>query len=296
MSVSLTGGTIAGDIADEPRAHATRALGPHGFFEPRGPIGVLLIHGITGTPNEMKHLGRKLSASGFAVACPQLAGHCSSLTQLKQTDWTAWYASVETALDFMVGECEQVFVAGVSMGALLALNLAAERPEDIAGIITLSATFFYDGWNIPRLRQRFLLPLVIHTPLRYFVSYREPPPYGIKDERIRNLIALVYNSDGNNAPEKFGYSEFPAVTIRETFGLIKAVTAVLPRISSPALIVHATEDDMASLKNAEFLRARLGSESVETCYLDDTYHVLTLDRRKNDVANRMVEFIRARTA
>jgi carboxylesterase len=282
-------------ISAEERERAANALGMHGFFEPRGATGVLLIHGVTGTPSEMKHLGRKLSASGFTVACPQLAGHCSSLADLKKTRWSDWYASVERALDFMTSECDRVFVSGVSMGALLALKLAADRPEAVRGVATLSATFFYDGWNVPRLKQRFLLPIVVHTPLRHFISYREPPPYGIKDERIRNLIAVVYNSDSNNAPEQFGYSEFPAVTIRETFGLIKAVKRSLGRVSSPTLIVHATEDDMASLKNAEFLKAGLGSASVETCYLDDTYHVLTLDRRKNDVANRVVEFIRSRT-
>lgn len=286
---------VAGDRDEGLRERASRALGPHGFFEPAGRTGVLLIHGITGTPNEMRHLGRKLTAAGFTVACPQLAGHCSSLAELKTTQWRHWYASTETALEFLTGECDRVFVSGISMGALLALKLAAERPESVAGVATLSATFFYDGWNIPRFRHRFLLPIVVHTPLRYFMSYREPPPFGIKDERIRNLIAVVYNSDSSNAPEKFGYSEFPAVTIRETFGLIRAAKANLGRVSSPTLIVHATEDDMASLKNAEFLRARLRSAAVETCYLDDTYHVLTLDRRKNDVANRIVEFIRSRT-
>ena len=64
------------------------ALGRYGIFEKRGRTGVLLVHGITGSPTEMKSLVRKLSASGLTVACPQLAGHCSTLTDLKHTRWT----------------------------------------------------------------------------------------------------------------------------------------------------------------------------------------------------------------
>ncbi|MHB8535307.1 MAG: alpha/beta hydrolase [Sulfuricaulis sp.] len=266
------------------------ALGRHGIFEKRGKTGVLLVHGITGAPTEMKPLIRKLAAQGFTVACPQLAGHCSTLKELKKTRWQDWYATLEASLEFLRGECDTVFVSGLSMGALLALKLAADHPGRIAGVATLSATFFYDGWNVPHLKQRFLLPLVIYSPLRHFISYHEPSPYGIKDERIRHLIAAVYEGNNANMPEKFGYSEFPAVTIRETFRLIRALKRDLAKVAAPLLIVHSTEDDMASLENAKFLAARVSSRNVETFYLDDTYHVLTLDKRKDDVAHQVIDF------
>jgi carboxylesterase len=264
--------------------------GRHGIFEKHGNAGVLLVHGITGAPTEMKPLIRRLTARGFSVACPQLAGHCSTLDELKQTRWLDWYASVEEGLNFLRNECDTVFVSGLSMGALLALKLAADHPDIIQGVATLSATFFYDGWNVPRFGQRVLLPLVIYSPLRYFLSYREPAPYGIKDERLRNMIAAVYEGNGANLPEKYGYSEFPGVTVRETFRLIRDVKRELAGIVTPLLIVHSTEDDMASLENAKYLASRVSSQHVETFYVDDTYHVLTLDKRKNDVADRVAEF------
>jgi carboxylesterase len=268
--------------------------GPYDIFEKRGKAGVLLSHGITGAPTEMKPLVRRLAAAGFTVACPQLSGHCSTLKELKKTRWTDWYSSLESSLKSLREQCETVFVSGLSMGALLALKLAADHPDTVDGVATLSATFFYDGWNVPRFRQRYLLPLALHSPLRYFWSYHEPPPYGIKDERIRNIIAAVYAGDEAKMPEKYGYSEFPGVTIRETFRLIKAVRRDLARIVAPLLIVHATEDDMASPANARFLASRVASSEVETFFVDDGYHVLTLDRRKDDVAERLVSFFRQR--
>ncbi|HEX3580059.1 MAG TPA: alpha/beta fold hydrolase [Thermoanaerobaculia bacterium] len=265
-------------------------IGLHEVAEDRRQTGILLVHGITGSPAEMKPLVRKLTAQGFQVVCPPLAGHCSTLTELKETRWTDWYRSLETALADLRTRCDTVFVSGLSMGALLALKLAADHPDLVSGVATLSATFFYDGWNVPRLRQRFLLPLVIYSPLRFFLSYHEPSPYGIKDDRIRTMIDAVYRGQCEGSPEAYGYSEFPGVTIRETFRLIAAAKRELPAIVAPLLIVHSTEDDMASLKNAAFLADSVSSNVVETFYVDDTYHVLTLDKRRDDVAARVAEF------
>jgi carboxylesterase len=265
-------------------------IGIHEVAADRRQTGILLVHGITGSPAEMKPLVRKLTAEGFEVVCPPLAGHCSTLSELKQTRWQDWYKSLETALDDLRTRCETVFVSGLSMGALLALKLAADHPDLVAGVATLSATFFYDGWNVPRLRQRFLLPLVIYSPLRFFLSYHEPSPYGIKDDRIRTMIDAVYRGQCEGLPETYGYSEFPGVTIRETFRLIAAAKRKLTAIAAPLLIVHSTEDDMASLKNAAFLANSVSSTIVETFYVDDTYHVLTLDKRRDDVAARVAEF------
>ena len=266
------------------------------ILEAGNGTGVLLSHGITGAPAEMKPLVRRLAAAGFTVSCPALAGHCSTLRELKRTRWTDWYASLEEALLALRERCRSVFVGGLSMGALLALKLAADHPQAVSGVATLSATFFYDGWNIPQFRQRYLLPIALYSPLRFLYSWHEPPPYGIKDERIRNIIAALYAGDGAQMPEKYGYSEFPGVTIRETFRLIKAVRRDLGRVTAPLLIVHATEDDMATLENARFLASRVASTEVHTFFVDDTYHVLTLDRRKHDVADRVTEFFLDREA
>ena len=260
------------------------------ILERRGDAAVLLAHGITGAPTEMKPLVRTLANAGFTVACPRLAGHCATLEELKRTRWTDWLGTLESSLRALREQHDTVFVGGLSMGALLALQLAVDHPEDVAGVATLSATFFYDGWNVPRFGQRYLLPLVLHTPLRYVWSYHEPSPFGIKDERIRNIIAAVYANSAAQMPEKYGYSEFPAVTIRETFRLIKTVRRNLEKVVAPLLVVHSTEDDMASVANAKFLAARVGSREVETFFVDDTYHVLTLDKRKDDVAGRVAEF------
>lgn len=265
-------------------------LGSVGFIERKGSVGVLLIHGLTGTPTEMKQFGKVIARQGFTVACPELAGHCATIEALSATKWQDWYLSMEAAFDALKEECEHVYVAGLSMGALIALMIAAKKGHQVAGIILLSTTFFYDGWNVPKLKQALLLPLVLYTPLKYFVQWEETAPYGIKDERVRALVHAILENRDNQAADKIGYFKTPATVILESVRLIKAAKKVLKNVIVPTLIVHATEDDMASLKNAHYTQANISSETVETFFVDDTYHVLTLDKRKDDVARRAAQF------
>jgi carboxylesterase len=282
----------------EPDRHTDdswrHVLGPHGFIERRGPVGILLVHGLTGTPAEMKPFAKHLLKAGYTVVCPQLAGHCLSIEALKVTRWRDWYRSVQAAFEQMRREYDQVYIGGLSMGALLALLLAAEKKEQVAGLILLSVTFFYDGWNMPRLKRRFLLPIALHTPLKHVMWWEEQPPYGIKCQRTRAKVAAVLANKTASAPESIGYFKTPALVILESTKLIKAARKALRLVFAPTLIVHSTEDDMASIKNALYVEKEIRSKRVETFFVDDTYHVVTLDRRKADIAARVAEFCAAR--
>jgi carboxylesterase len=285
-------------VSDEAMSPALRAaLGQHGFYDRRGPDAVMLIHGLTGTPAEMRHLARQLRKRGFSVMVPQLAGHCGSVAALKRSRWEDWYAGIEAAFTQLSAMHATVFVSGLSMGALLALELAARQGTRVAGLGLLSPTFFYDGWNMPRFRRR-LLPLAFLPPLKHFLYWRETSPYGIKCERTRAMVHAVLENRDAQAAEKVGIFRTPMVTVEQSSLLIRQVAASLPRVHSPVLVVHSTEDDMASVRNAHFVTQRVASTDIETWLIDNTYHVLTLDRRKDDVAARVADFfgLRARPA
>lgn len=270
-----------------PWAHL---LGEQGFTLGSGEVAILLVHGLTGTPAEMKHYGKQLARKGFTVVCPVLAGHCDSVATLSKTRWTEWLASVEAVFLALRTQHSQVFISGLSMGALMALMIAARHPGAVAGVVLLSVTFFYDGWNIPAFKQRFLLPLVLYSPLRYFMQWEETAPYGIKCERTRAMVAAVLENKDAQAAEKIGTFKTPATVIYQSVKLIHAARQCLSQITVPLLIVHSTEDDMASLKNAYLVERMVASKRVETFYIGDTYHVVTLDKRKDDIAKRSAEF------
>ncbi len=265
-------------------------IGSIGFIERKGKVGVLLIHGLTGTPTEMKQFGKVIARHGFTVACPELAGHCATVEILTKTTWLDWYHSIEASFNALKQECDQVFIVGLCMGSLIALMLSANKGDEVAGLILLSTTFFYDGWNMPKLKRKILLPLVLYTPLKYFIHWEESPPYGIKDERVRAMVHAVLENRDSEAVDKVGYFKIPATVILESVRLIKQTKKLLKKVTSPTLIVHSTEDDIASINNAYFTKANISSQTIETFFVDDTYHVLTLDKRKYDIAKRTALF------
>lgn len=125
------------------------------FFLPGGKAGVLLIHGLTGTPNEMQILGRGLHRAGFTVYGVQLAGHCGDNADLVKTGWQDWYRSVEQGAQRMFEHVDTLFAGGLSMGAVLALKLAAEHADAIRGVGVYGPTFFMMAGQCPVIRARW---------------------------------------------------------------------------------------------------------------------------------------------
>src|SRR5262245_53840522 len=103
-----------------------------------GRRGCLLVHGLAGTPYEMRGLGERLHAAGYTVRGVCLPGHGSSIAELARCRWQDWADALERELDGLRVDCDPVAVAGLSLGSLLALQLAHRRPGDVAALILLS--------------------------------------------------------------------------------------------------------------------------------------------------------------
>ena len=258
-------------------------------FEGDGGTGgqrpaVLLIHGLTGTPTEMRFVGKGLAKAGFTVYGLQLAGHCGTEDDLLETGWHDWYGSVETAHAELVASHGSVLVAGLSMGALMALHLAHEHPKTVKAVALYSLTFWHDGWTVPKFR--FLLPLFLHTPLGLRYRFIEAYPYGIKDERLRKrVVAGMMSGDSAGA----GTLGMTGASLRQLHAFIQLLKPELPKIATPALILHSTEDDITSLRNPRYVERNLGGP-VKVVLLDDCYHMITVDQQRNEVVRETIDF------
>jgi len=250
--------------------------------------GVLLIHGLTGTPAEMRFVGKGLNRAGYTVYGMQLAGHCGDETDLLATGWRDWLKSVHDAADKMLEDVDHLFVGGLSMGALLALKLAIDRPRDVAGLTLYGTTFRYDGWTIPPIaRLSFLLPYF--TRLGFFRNRRfmESFPYGLKDERIRDRIAGAMLGGDSAAA---GLPGNPWPSLGEFHLLSRKVRAQLGRVRAPCFVAHASNDDVASVRNVRIVERGVRAP-VETLLLDDSYHMVTIDRERDTLIKRSSAFI-----
>ena len=247
-----------------------------------GDHSVLLIHGLTGGPFEMKYLARKLNRAGFTVKGPCLEGHCTTLKHLSKTTWKDWYRSVYESFIETKKSSSTVSVVGLCMGALLALHLTYEFGTEISAVSLISTTLFYDGWSLPWFK--FLLPIAYYTPLRYIYSYSETEPYGIKNKALRERIVNLMKNDS------IAYTKTPAKSMHELSKLIREVKGELPAISTPTLVLHSGEDDLTSTKNPDYVEEKIGSKIVRKIILDDSYHMMTIDNQKDRVAEETINF------
>jgi len=262
------------------------------FFEGTNGSAVVLIHGLTGTPNEMKYVANYLNKNGYTVVCPRLANHGESMQVLKRTSWQELYASLREV--FIRGELSKfkgpVFVSGLSMGSLFALLLALEFKDRVKGVACLAPTLFYDGWNTPL--SKLFLPFA-YTPLRHLAYFKESPPYGIKNEIIQQRIDKYYSSaslEDMEGAEQYGYPYFPITLLHQLVLMVKYLTKKLPEMEFPVLLVQAKDDDVASVKNSKFIYDRISSKTKEIMLLYNSYHVITADQERETVAEKVTDF------
>ncbi len=247
-----------------------------------GRTGALLLHGLGGTPVEMRYVALALARAGMTVSCPQLAGHNGSFEELQASSWYDWYVSADIALDQLRERCDSVLVGGLSMGAVLALMLAARRKADVQGCALYAPTLRLDGWGIPWHARLF--GLVQHKWFANWFDFAEREPYGIKDPRVRALVSAAIES-GDSA--KAGMFKVPGGSMLELRRLVQEVRRRAHEVTQPVLLVHPREDDRANLSNSFWLQRNLGG-LVDAVVLDDSYHVVTMDRQRHIVAERTV--------
>lgn len=249
-----------------------------------GEDAVLLLHGLASSPLEMRYVAKMLHRDGFSVAVPHVPGYGYGG---KATDWRQWRDYALNAHDRLKRDYRTVSVGGLCIGAVLALSLAIEKGRDIVALSLLSTTLDYDGWSVPWYR--FLLPLGFYTPLRYVYAYPEREPYGLKNEALRQRVARAMRQ---GPLTEVGPTSIPLSYVYQATRLIRHVKRGIGRVDVPTLVLHAIDDDTASVKSADFVARHIGSQVVRKIFLDDSYHIVTMDNERELVARETCNFFR----
>jgi len=252
-----------------------------------GEHAVLLLHGLQGVPTEMLTLAKRLNKAGYSVRVPHFKGYgyTEGDTAHSVTPWRDWRGQVLSELRDMKRQHQTVSLGGLCIGAVLALSVAEEASAEINGLSLLATTLFYDGWSIPWYR--FMLPLGYYTPLRYMWAYKEREPFGLKNPQLRRWVAREMSHKTSSIA---GASNLTLPAIHEAELLIKSVRRNLHKVTAPALIIHAVEDDVSTPRSADFVASRIGSAKVQKIMLHDSYHMLTLDNERERVADETIKF------
>jgi carboxylesterase len=247
------------------------------------PHTVVLFHGLCATPLELAYLTNHLRQSGFLVETPTIDGYSYGSAA---STWENWLAQ---AIDFVRNLQENtaggISVGGLSMGATLALAVSSEI-EDIYSVVALSTTLRYDGWAIPWYR--FLLPFGYKIGFGRVYEYREHEPYGLKNEHLR---AHVKKALENNRVSEIGGDRISMKHLFEADKLCRHTHKRLSLIDADLLVIHAIDDDVASVRNADLVLEKVSSANKEALYLGNSYHIITVDNERETVCSAVEFFL-----
>jgi carboxylesterase len=239
--------------------------GAEPFHHDGGPVGALLCHGFTGTPQSLRPWAEHLAAADLSVRLPRLPGHGTSVAEANLTTWHDWYAELDRNLLELSRECTQVFVMGLSMGGTLALRLAEVHGDAISGLVLVNPSL------LTKRPDRFLLPA-----LRLVV----PSWTGIaSDIKKPGSVELAYD----RIPMKAAYS---------LSKLWSTTRADLTKVTQPILIFRSADDHVVEPDSTVLLVEKVASNDVREVVLEDSYHVATLDNDAATIFEGSVEFVR----
>ncbi len=249
---------------------------------------VLFIHGLSSSPLEMMSCAHALYKAGFSVRVPHYSTFGLNSKDLHKgviEPWERWREELYNDFRQMKKEYNKIFVVGFCFGAILALDLVLEFGNDITALALLSTPFFYDGWAMPWYQK--LMPFVCSTPLKKFLYYEEREPYGVKNEAMRKVIKTAMKRYKTSSA---GSAKISLTGIYEAYLLTKQVKKNLSKISHPLLVIHAQEDETASVRNVAYLQENIQSANLRILLLQNSYHMITLDNEKEMVASEITNF------
>lgn len=239
------------------------------FFDGTNGKGVLLVHGWTSTPYEVRRLGKYLNENGYTVSGIQLTGHGTVPKDLEGVACEQWIADVQEGVAKLKQSCGKVFIAGTSIGGNLAMISAAGN-INVAGIILMATPY--------KMRYEPVALFFVKLALRLKKKYRRkfyPPTFGLSTT-ITRLIS---------------YQTYPVASVLEAFEAVKEARVKLPSVTQPCLIMQSTHDHIVAKNSMENIYACIGSRVKEKKYIDKAYHTFISDIKNKHVFTDILEFL-----
>jgi carboxylesterase len=233
-------------------------------FDGDETIGVLLIHGFTGSPASMRPWGEALAQRGWSVRVPRLPGHGTRWQDMNITTWEDWYSEVERNLRQLRERCSRVFVCGLSMGGALTLRLAEQHGETITGIVLVNPAVHTER------QDRHLLPVVKH---------------------LVGSFPGISNDIAKPGMDEVAYDRTPLKAAHSMMTMWSHVREDIALVRQPILLFRSAQDNVVEASNAEWILTHVASSDTEEIVLPNSYHVATLDHDAQTIIDGSVQFI-----
>lgn len=238
------------------------------YFEGTNGKAVLLIHGWTVVPYELRRLGVYLNENGYTAYGPMLTGHGTSSKDLENIKWTTWIRDVRLAYDRLKKNHEKVYVAGTSIGSNLAIMLADKKPE-LGGLVLMATPYKL------KLEKTVIFLAKINLLFKKYKKKFYPPTFGVSTT-ITRLIS---------------YQAYPIASALETFKLVKIARKNIFRIKQPCLVMQSSSDHIVARNSIEKIYNGIKSERKQKKIIKKAYHTFISDIKNEDVFKDILSFL-----
>ena len=213
-------------------------------------IGVLLVHGFTGSPPSMRPWGEFLHSKGYTVRVPLLPGHGTKPEDLNKVKWQEWPDRASKDVEELLQKCDRVFVFALSMGGSTSVQVAHRFGDKIAGLV-------------------FVNPMItIKGPAQYFLP--------VLSKFVPKMKAVGGDIKRPGVSE-WSYNALPLKGVVQLRKLLLDSRAKLPEIKVPFMIFHSKDDHVLPEFNTDIYMSEIGSARKQRIELTNSYHVATID-------------------
>ena len=250
----------------------TTSSAPEGLLEDfairgsgaEGKIGILLVHGFTGSPAAMRPWAEFFGARGYTVRVPRLPGHGREWQELNKVAWTDWTDRVVVELEELEKTCDKVFIFALSMGGGTSLYVAAHHGDRIAGLVLVNPMI-----HIPGFAAKFA-PVVA---------------------KFRTHLKTVGGDIKRPGVSEWSYDALPTKGVVELAKLLKSSRSTLGMVKAPLMLFHSVEDHVLPVTNTEIIMDEIGSPRKQRIELMNSYHVATIDYDSDFIFGNSLVFV-----
>ena len=238
-------------------------------------IGIILVHGFTGSPASMRPWGEYLNSKGYTVRVPLLPGHGTKVEDLNTVKWQEWPAKVIFEIEQIPQSCDKIILIGLSMGASTILNVTASMANEdinhknIAGMILVNPMIHVRG---------------VPAELAYFLSRFQRLRKSVGDDIKRPRIT------------EWGYDALPTRGVHQLLRMLRITRRNLPAIKIPLQLFHSVSDHTLPVSNTEIVLKEIGSVEKNRIELMNSYHVATMDYDQELIFHNSLTFIESLTS
>lgn len=239
------------------------------FFEGANGKAVLLLHGWTSTPYEVRRLGKYLNENGYTASGIQLSGHGTVPKDLEEVKWQTWVEDVASEYEKLKMKHQKVYIIGTSIGANITMMFAKDNPG-VSGIVLMAAPY--------KLKlEKFVVFFAKIVSLFGNIYNKKfyPPTFGVSTT-VTRLIS---------------YQTYPIKNALEAFMLIRHSRKNLEKIIQPCLIMQSTHDHITTKNSMEKIFGEISSSVKKKQYIKKAYHTFISDIKNEHIFKEVLEFL-----